>query len=87
MTLQELAPYITAVAGVFCFLTAAKNKDFLGLLIAVGLILSASIRLLLPIGSYTNALSMTIMVGVVLLILVKFRASRKRAKQKANQLG
>lgn len=85
MTLQELSPYITAVAGVFCFLTAAKNKDFLGLMIAVGLFLSAAVRLLFPIGPYTNALSMTIMVGVVILIVVKFRAARKRAKQKANQ--
>lgn len=83
MTLQELAPYITALAGVFCFVSAAKKKDALGLMIGIGLSLSAAIRLLLSPGPLANGLSMVIMIGLLVLIMVKFRIARKRVRQEA----
>lgn len=87
MTLQELAPYITAIAGVFCFVSAAKKKDILGLIIGIGLFLSAAIRLMFSPGPITSALSTAIMIGLLALIMLKFRAARKRFKQAAKQPG
>ena len=85
MTLQELSPYITALAGIFCFVTAARKKDFLGLMIGIGLSISGGMRLLFPAGPIVNALSTVIMLGLLVLIAMKFRAARKRVKQEANQ--
>jgi hypothetical protein len=85
MTLQELSPYITAVAGIFCFVSAARKKDFLGLMIGIGLSVSGAMRLLFPAGAIVNALSTVIMLGLLVLIVLKFRAARKRVKQEANQ--
>lgn len=85
MTLQELAPYITALAGLFCFVTAARKKDFLGLMIGIGLCLSGGIRLLFPAGPIPNAISTAIMLGLLVLIAMKFFAARKRAKSDTNQ--
>jgi hypothetical protein len=85
MNLQELAPYITALAGIFCFVSAARKKDFLGLMIGIGLSVSGAMRLLLPAGPIVNAMSTAIMLGLLVLIGLKFRAARKRAKLEANQ--
>jgi hypothetical protein len=84
MTLQELSPYITAVAGIFCFVSAVRKKDFLGLMIGIGLSVSGAIRLLFPAGQITNGLSTVIMFGLLVLIALKFRAARKRASHEAN---
>lgn len=86
MTLQELSPYITALAGIFCFVTAARKKDFLGLMIGIGLSVSGGIRLLFPAGPIVNALSTVIMLGLLGLIGMKFFAARKRVKREANQV-
>jgi hypothetical protein len=86
MTLQELSPYITAVAGIFCFVSAARKKDFLGLMIGIGLSVSSGMRLLFPAGPIVNGLSTVIMFGLLLLIFLKFRNSRKRVKNEPNQL-
>jgi hypothetical protein len=85
MTLQELSPYITALAGIFCFVSAARKKDFLGLMIGIGLSVSGGIRLLFPAGQIANSLSTVIMFGLLVLIVFKFRAARKRVKHEANQ--
>lgn len=85
MTLQELAPYITAFAGIFCFVTAARKKDFLGLMIGIGLSASGAIRLLFPSGGLANALSTVIMLGLLVLIGLKFHAARKKVKSEPNQ--
>lgn len=87
MTLQELSPYITALAGVFCFAAAARKKDFLGLMIGIGLSVSGGMRLLFPAGPVVNTLSTVIMVGLLILIVMKFRAARKHVKRDANQPG
>ncbi len=86
MTLQELAPYITALAGIFCFVTAARKKDFLGLMIGIGLSVSGGIRLLFPAGPIVNGLSTMIMLGLLVLIALKFLAARKRVKAEENQV-
>ena len=85
MTLQELAPYITAFAGIFCVVSAARKKDVLGLMIGIGLSVSGGIRLLFPAGQIANALSTVTMLGLLVLIALKFHAARKRVKQDANQ--
>ena len=85
MTLQELAPYITAFAGIFCFVTAARKKDFLGLMIGIGLSVSGGMRLLFPAGPVVNGLSTAIMLGLLVLIALKFLAARKRVKTEENQ--
>jgi hypothetical protein len=85
MTLQELSPYITALAGIICFVSAARKKDFLGLMIGIGLSVSGAMRLLFPAGPIVNALSTVIMVGLLVLIGFKFHAARKRVKPEANQ--
>ncbi|MGV3741794.1 MAG: hypothetical protein ACO1NO_05755 [Burkholderiaceae bacterium] len=86
MTLQELSPYITALAGIFCFVTAARKKDFLGLMIGIGLSVSGGIRLLFPAGPVVNGLSTAIMLGLLVLIAMKFIAARKRVKTEENQV-
>jgi hypothetical protein len=86
MTLQELSPYITAFAGIICFVSAARKKDFLGLMIGIGLSVSGGIRLLFPAGPVVNGLSTVIMLGLLVLIVMKFLAARKRVKQEANQV-
>jgi membrane protein implicated in regulation of membrane protease activity len=85
MTLQELSPYITALAGIICFVSAARKKDFLGLMIGVGLSVSGAIRLLFPAGPVANGFSTVIMFALLVLIGLKFYAARKRVKQEANQ--
>jgi len=85
MTLQELSPYITALAGIFCFVTAARKKDFLGLMIGIGLSVSGGMRLLFPAGPVVNGLSTAIMLGLLVLIALKFLAARKRVKTEENQ--
>lgn len=85
MTLQELSPYITAVAGIFCFVSAARKKDFLGLMIGIGLFVSGGIRLLFPAGPIVNGVSTMIMLILLVMIFLKFRAARRRAKHEADQ--
>jgi hypothetical protein len=55
-------------------------------MIGIGLSVSGGMRLLFPAGPIVNGLSTVIMFGLLVLIFLKFRSSRKRVKDEPNQL-